>query len=310
MFFLRSMMVSIAMVAGLAPPPDAKLLVVGASGGTGTRVLRGLLDVGYQPAQLRLLTRNPSRDSLKPLRCVAHAPTARPDLPRRAQPPRIDLDTACSGGGLDCRTLGTRFSLSCPSRLSRRCAPSSSLSSRRPAGPPHQRRRHRALRGGPRRASFTRQCGRRLHRLLRALDCGRHEEARRGRGAPGSSPVRLAPGQRGRSGRLQLGRGGALPRRQAHRSEACSRAGAARPERGREGERESRTSRVCRRVPCLPRHDRDTRVRDTSATRPHVRDTPLGASPRSSASLACRPRTCARTSSWRSCGSRTRARPS
>jgi len=61
------LMVSIAMVAGLAPPPDAKLLVVGASGGTGTRVLRGLLDVGYQPAQLRLLTRNPSRDSLKPL---------------------------------------------------------------------------------------------------------------------------------------------------------------------------------------------------------------------------------------------------
>ena len=45
--------------AGVAIPKSAKLLVVGASGGTGSRALRGLLDVGYEPAQLRVLTRDP-----------------------------------------------------------------------------------------------------------------------------------------------------------------------------------------------------------------------------------------------------------
>ena len=38
-----------------APP---FILVVGASGGTGLRVLAGLLDVGFAPSQIRLLTRN------------------------------------------------------------------------------------------------------------------------------------------------------------------------------------------------------------------------------------------------------------
>lgn len=51
----------------MTPSADAKLLVVGASGGTGTRALRGLLDVGYAPAQLRVLTRDPSKPSLAPL---------------------------------------------------------------------------------------------------------------------------------------------------------------------------------------------------------------------------------------------------
>jgi len=47
---------------------NAKLLVVGASGGTGARALRGLLDVGYAPAQLRVLTRDPTKPTLAPLR--------------------------------------------------------------------------------------------------------------------------------------------------------------------------------------------------------------------------------------------------
>jgi len=54
--------------AALTPPPHARLLVVGASGGTGSRALRGLLDVGYEPRQLRVLTRDPSKAILEPHR--------------------------------------------------------------------------------------------------------------------------------------------------------------------------------------------------------------------------------------------------
>ena len=55
-------------VRGLSPSADAKVLVVGASGGTGARAIRGLLDVGFKPAQLRVLTRNPQKAALAPLR--------------------------------------------------------------------------------------------------------------------------------------------------------------------------------------------------------------------------------------------------
>ena len=55
-------------VRGLSRSADAKVLVVGASGGTGARAIRGLLDVGFKPAQLRVLTRNPQKASLAPLR--------------------------------------------------------------------------------------------------------------------------------------------------------------------------------------------------------------------------------------------------
>ena len=51
-----------------SPTPSARVLVVGASGGTGSRALRGLIDVGYKPSQLRVLTRNPSKPSLEPHR--------------------------------------------------------------------------------------------------------------------------------------------------------------------------------------------------------------------------------------------------
>ena len=50
------------------PTSGKKLLVVGASGGTGMRAIRGLLDVGYAPEQLRILTRDPSKPTLAPLR--------------------------------------------------------------------------------------------------------------------------------------------------------------------------------------------------------------------------------------------------
>ena len=45
-----------------------KLLVVGASGGTGLRALHGLMDVGYAASQLRVVTRDPSKPVLEPLR--------------------------------------------------------------------------------------------------------------------------------------------------------------------------------------------------------------------------------------------------
>lgn len=50
------------------PTSGKKLLVVGASGGTGMRAIQGLLDVGYEPEQLRILTRDPSKPTLAPLR--------------------------------------------------------------------------------------------------------------------------------------------------------------------------------------------------------------------------------------------------
>lgn len=40
------------------------ILVVGASGGTGFRALKGLLDVGYTPEQIRVLTRNTNKPSM------------------------------------------------------------------------------------------------------------------------------------------------------------------------------------------------------------------------------------------------------
>ena len=55
----------------LAPPKaDAKLLVVGASGGTGMRAIKGLLDVGYATSQLVVLTRNPAKPALGQLTAV------------------------------------------------------------------------------------------------------------------------------------------------------------------------------------------------------------------------------------------------
>jgi len=55
-------------LAQLSPKSNDKILVVGASGGTGVRALRGLLDVGYSPCQIRILTRNPDKPHLVALR--------------------------------------------------------------------------------------------------------------------------------------------------------------------------------------------------------------------------------------------------
>lgn len=52
----------------LSLKPQGSILVVGASGGTGPRALNGLLDVGYDPSQIRVLTRNVDKPSMVALR--------------------------------------------------------------------------------------------------------------------------------------------------------------------------------------------------------------------------------------------------
>ncbi|KAL7502138.1 hypothetical protein ACHAWX_000470 [Stephanocyclus meneghinianus] len=44
---------------------NINVLVVGATGTTGLRAIQGLLDVGYKPHQLHILTRNPSRSKMR-----------------------------------------------------------------------------------------------------------------------------------------------------------------------------------------------------------------------------------------------------
>lgn len=44
------------------------ILVVGATGTTGLRAIQGLLDVGYTPSQLKILTRNKSKSKMKQLK--------------------------------------------------------------------------------------------------------------------------------------------------------------------------------------------------------------------------------------------------
>lgn len=45
-----------------------KILVVGATGTTGLRAIQGLLDVGYKPPQLQIMTRNASKPKMKQLK--------------------------------------------------------------------------------------------------------------------------------------------------------------------------------------------------------------------------------------------------
>lgn len=46
------------------------ILVIGASGGTGLRALSGLVDVGYIPSQIRVMTRNETKSSITGITAV------------------------------------------------------------------------------------------------------------------------------------------------------------------------------------------------------------------------------------------------
>jgi hypothetical protein len=48
--------------------PSSSVLVVGATGTTGLRAIQGILDVGYQPSQLHIVTRNKSKPKMKQLK--------------------------------------------------------------------------------------------------------------------------------------------------------------------------------------------------------------------------------------------------
>lgn len=50
-----------------------KILVVGVTGTMGLRAIQGLLDVGYQPSQLQIMTRNASKPKMKQLRHLGFA---------------------------------------------------------------------------------------------------------------------------------------------------------------------------------------------------------------------------------------------
>ena len=48
--------------------PSSSILVVGATGTTGLRAIQGILDVGYQPSHLHIVTRNRSKPKMKQLK--------------------------------------------------------------------------------------------------------------------------------------------------------------------------------------------------------------------------------------------------
>ena len=48
--------------------PSSSILIVGATGTTGLRAIQGLLDVGYQPSQLHIVTRNKSQPKINQLK--------------------------------------------------------------------------------------------------------------------------------------------------------------------------------------------------------------------------------------------------
>ena len=58
------------------------ILVIGASGGTGLRALSGLVDVGYIPSQIRIMTRNETKSSILALQKLGFQTcTANLDIP-------------------------------------------------------------------------------------------------------------------------------------------------------------------------------------------------------------------------------------
>ena len=66
---IRCFVITAAVVAASSTSnPRGTILVVGATGSTGLRAIQGLLDVGYKPRQLRLLTRNASSSKCKALK--------------------------------------------------------------------------------------------------------------------------------------------------------------------------------------------------------------------------------------------------
>ena len=58
----------VVFIAVASSSVQPKILIVGATGTTGLRALQGFLDVGYQPSQLRVLTRNSNSEKCQALK--------------------------------------------------------------------------------------------------------------------------------------------------------------------------------------------------------------------------------------------------
>jgi uncharacterized protein YbjT (DUF2867 family) len=74
--------------------PSTSILVVGATGTTGLRAIQGLLDVGYKPHQLQIVTRNTSKPKMKQLQKLGFN-LVQADLQRPAS--LRDIGKGCSG---------------------------------------------------------------------------------------------------------------------------------------------------------------------------------------------------------------------
>ena len=91
------------------PISEQGILVVGATGGTGLRALQGLLDVGWEPSQIRLLSRNPDSPVCQALQKSLGVEVFKVDLDHDAD--SNELCTAlqgCSGCYIHALTSDTR----------------------------------------------------------------------------------------------------------------------------------------------------------------------------------------------------------
>ena len=65
---ILSIITNLSLVKALSSSNGGRqILTIGATGGTGVRALRGLLDVGYNPSNIRILTRSPGKPLVKSL---------------------------------------------------------------------------------------------------------------------------------------------------------------------------------------------------------------------------------------------------
>jgi len=74
--------------------PSSSILVVGATGTTGLRAIQGILDVGYQPSQLHIVTRNKSKPKMKQLKKLGFT-IVQADLQHPSS--LIDIGKGCTG---------------------------------------------------------------------------------------------------------------------------------------------------------------------------------------------------------------------
>jgi uncharacterized protein YbjT (DUF2867 family) len=91
---MMNMALTVGALAAASSSSRSSILVVGASGGTGMRALNGLLDVGYEPNQLRVMSRSVKKPFMRELKDRGFA-TCRADLDDKAS--LRSAVTGCTG---------------------------------------------------------------------------------------------------------------------------------------------------------------------------------------------------------------------